>query len=161
MGKIQFYGRNVVPRLQLHVLPNPPTTPTPRHSVIILRLEIGGTEELERFCEFAYSVSAAFEADYSVAHMFTESELEHWLNAIPPGPQAWPSPPGEVTVARLRANRPRGVCLGVRKFGVCQNEYRSTQTGSCRALVADRIWTPLPGSFWSRKTVGNICFPSR
>lgn len=102
-GHFNFIADRSNPRILLHVLFWPSQSPKPKHSSIsLLDFQSERADDATRVSDFVYEASEAFGADYAIAHIFTWTELEDRLETIRQRPAAWPLPPAEQSVARLR-----------------------------------------------------------
>ena len=79
------------------------TSPRPRHSSIsFFDFQLLDRAQLSTLAAFVKELAQTFRADYAMAHILSQNELEDWLASRLETPTSPPAPPASQIVARLR-----------------------------------------------------------
>jgi hypothetical protein len=82
-GHLSFTLARSNPDALVNILFCPPVTSNPRHSSMsLLKFQSENDDEIVRICNFVSEVSVIFDADYSIAHVLTRTELDERLAEV-------------------------------------------------------------------------------
>jgi hypothetical protein len=113
------------------------TSPRPRHSSItFFDFQLLDSSDLSTLAAFVKELAQTFHADYAMAHIFSQNELEDWLARRLETPTSWPAPPASQIVDRLRAK-------------VSREGYAKVLWGvECLKLQTANLQRCLPNLYW-------------
>lgn len=113
------------------------TSPRPRHSSIsFFDFQLSDPAQLSTLSMFVKELAQTFHADYAMAHILSQNELEDWLACRLETPTSPPAPPASEIVARLRTR-------------VSREGYAKVLWGiECLKLQTVNLQRCLPNLYW-------------
>jgi hypothetical protein len=113
------------------------TSPRPRHSSIsFFDFQLLDPAQLSTLAAFVKELAQTFHADYAMAHILSQNELEDWLARRLETPTSRPAPPASQIVARLRTR-------------ISREGYAKVLWGlECLKLQTANLQRCLPNLYW-------------
>lgn len=127
--------------LNLFVNFGAPRSLRPRHPVIALSFQSEHEEDLDHVSRFVYEICEAFKAEYAMAHILTQKELDERLGEKLLRPTSPPEPPVDQIVEKMRdAVRRKGFAEVLRGL-----EITGLGTHRLRKYLPDLYWLTVFG----------------
>ena len=113
------------------------TSARPRHSSIsFFDFQLLDPTQLSTLTAFVKELAQTFHADYAMAHILSQNEIEDWLARRLETPTSWPAPPASQIVARLRTR-------------ISREGYAKVLWGvECSKLQTVNLQRCLPNLYW-------------
>jgi hypothetical protein len=136
-GRQFFILKREDPKVVMQASFASPTSARPRHSSIsFFDFQLLNPTQLSTLTAFVKELAQTFHADYAMAHILSQNELEDCLARRLETPTSWPAPPASQIVARLRTR-------------ISREGYAKVLWGlECLKLQTVNLQQCLPNLYW-------------